>query len=68
MRAVEARGAMAARAAERRMVDAIEARLRDELNGVAVTSDGASVTLTGKGLLARWLVDPALRFASRIGK
>ena len=58
-----AAGAARARAAvERRMV-AIEADWHAALPGAAVVRSGDEVSVTGVGLLRRWLGDARLRFA-----
>jgi hypothetical protein len=56
------RGAELARAAQRRRVEAVAARLREILRGVSIEAEEARVLVSGKGLLKRWLIDPRLRF------
>ena len=45
-------------------------RISGELEGLGVraVSERDGIVLTGKGVLRRWLIDPALRFAARLGR
>ncbi len=54
----EAAGRKAAGAAAARLAE----RVRDAVPDVAVSVEGAAVTLAGRGLWRRWLADPALRW------
>ncbi len=54
-----------ARAAQRKRLEQIAATMRDE--GLGAEAGADSVTLRGRRLARRWLGDPLLRFAGRIG-
>jgi hypothetical protein len=56
------RGEQLARAAQRRSVGEISARLKELMSGVSIEVDEARVMVSGRGLLKRWLIDPQLRF------
>ena len=57
-----------ARAAERRRVAMLADRLAADLRGAEVRGNGIQVTIAGRGMLRRWLVDPGLRFALELGR
>lgn len=59
------RGETLARAAQVRRIQGICDRLKEVVRGVAIGTDEARVIVSGRGLLKRWLSDPALRFLSR---
>jgi hypothetical protein len=58
------RGQAVAARAKGRAIERIAAQIRDELRGVSVETGSGGVVLRGRRLLARWLRDPALRFAA----
>jgi hypothetical protein len=53
-------------AAQRKRLEQIAATMRDR--GLAVEVGPDSVTARGRSLASRWLGDPLLRFAGRIGR
>jgi hypothetical protein len=58
------RGEALAREAQRRSVARLAQRFRVLFGVQAVQTDDAQVVVNGRGLMRRWLVDPALRFLS----
>src|SRR5690349_8638529 len=56
----------AAQARRRLAVERIARDLQDL--GIRAASDRNQLVLTGKGLARRWLTEPALRFAARLGR
>jgi hypothetical protein len=53
-----------AQARQASAIDAVVATIRAVLPGEAVEIDGTDVTVTGRGLLTRWLASADLRFLS----
>ena len=66
MNALLARGAAIARAAQGRRLERIVDGLRAAEVQAETTSD--SVAGLGRQLVRRWLSDPAIRFAGRLGR
>jgi hypothetical protein len=58
------RGQALSAQARARTIERLAAQFRDQMRGVAVEVRSAGLVLRGRGLLARWLRDPALRFAA----
>jgi hypothetical protein len=59
-----ARGQTIAARAKARTIERIAARIREQVRGISVRAGSAGIELRGRRLLARWLNDPALRFAA----
>jgi hypothetical protein len=53
-----------ARIRRRAKVGAIAEKLRETLGETAVSVEEARVVVRGRGIIRRWLTDPALRFLS----
>ena len=53
-----------ARAEQRRQIARLAARWTEQLRGARVEVMADKIVITGRGLVQRWLVDPALRFIS----
>ena len=66
MNALVARGAAIARAAQGRRLERIVDGLR--AGGIPAEVTSESVTGLGRQLVRRWLSDPAIRFAGRLGR
>jgi hypothetical protein len=64
MRRLLERGQAVAARAKGRAIERVAEQFRDELRGVSVEIGSGGVVLRGRRLLARWLRDPALRFAA----
>ena len=58
------RGQALAAAARARTIERIASDLRGQVAGISVETGSAGVVLRGRRLLARWLREPVLRFAS----
>ena len=56
------RGEAIARDAQRRTAERVAQELRAELATGSVQVDGASVIVSGRGIMKRWLADASLRF------
>ena len=56
------RGEEIARVRQRETVSRVAGRLQALLGDAAVEIEDARVLVRGRGLIKRWLVDPALRF------
>lgn len=56
------RGEAFAREGQRRKVGSIAAELRALFGAAAVEVEEARVTVSGRGLMRRWLIEPSLRF------
>ena len=67
MRALQARAEALAQAAQQRRVEKVAEQWRAALPGASVSAGGAEVTIEARGLARRWLAEPLLRFAGRIG-
>lgn len=63
-----ARGEQIAAEAVARQVQRTARQLRALFGSPAVGIDGTEVLVSGRGILKRWLVDPALRFLSGVLK
>lgn len=63
-----ARGEQIAAEAVARQVQRTAQQLRALFGSSAVAVDAAEVLVSGRGILKRWLVDPALRFLSGVLK
>ena len=61
---LQAHAEHAAAVEARRAIDALAAQAREH-QGVEVETGSARLTLSGRGLMRRWLNDPALRFLAR---
>lgn len=53
-----------AAAEQRRQVQMLAGRMKEMISGASVEVFEARVIVAGRGLLKRWLIDPALRFLS----
>jgi hypothetical protein len=58
------RGERIAAQAKSAAVERMVAQFRDQVRGIAIETGSGEIILRGRRLLARWLVDPALRFAA----
>ena len=65
MEKLAARGEQLARSARERQLLAVAQRLRSSFRDGAVEVAEGSVTVGGKGIVKRWLIDSSLRFFSR---
>nr|WP_315382664.1 hypothetical protein [uncultured Sphingomonas sp.] len=59
---LKARAETTGRAAATDAAGRLAERVREAVPGVSVAVEGSAVTLSGRGLLRRWLADPALRW------
>ena len=59
------RGEEIARAAQARAVQSVAQQLGAVLRGASIDVEDAQVLVGGRGIIARWLSDPRLRFLSR---
>jgi hypothetical protein len=59
------RGADIVREAQARAVRSVAQQLRAELRGASIDIQDTQVLARGRGLIARWLSDPRLRFLAR---
>lgn len=57
-----ARGEEIARQAQERRVQQAAGRLRSLFGSASVDAADASLIVTGRGLIKRWLIDPDVRF------
>ena len=64
MRGLMRRAEVLAVAEQQRQVRRLATRMKDMLGGGSVEATDTAVVATGRGLLKRWLSDPALRFLS----
>ena len=62
METLLARGEAIAQRAQAQLVDRAALKLRSMFGSGAVIADGAQVRVSGRGVVRRWLVDPAVRF------
>jgi hypothetical protein len=62
MAALLKRGEALARGARQRALARAAERLRETARGARVRVEDGTIVVTGRGLLKRWLADPALRF------
>ena len=62
MKQFEARLAELVRAEQQRRIARVASSLRAMLHGAHIETDGDRVVVGGRGILQRWLTDPALRF------
>lgn len=62
MNSLEKRGEAIARAQQKRALDRLEARLREQLNGVLIEVEQFEIRIRGAGLVKRWLSEAGLRF------
>jgi hypothetical protein len=67
MRALTERGQRLAAAAKARTIDRLAADLRADVPGIKVDAGSDRIVVRGRGLLQRWLSDPALRFSATRG-
>lgn len=58
---LEARGLAAAKARAARARSDLAARIWAEVPGVTATVEGQAVVIEGRGLMRRWIGDPAFR-------
>lgn len=65
MRNLQQRAERIARARQSREVAMIAGVMAAELTRARVEAEAERVIITGRGLVRRWLVDPALRFVAR---
>ena len=56
----------AGRGAQRRLIEQIAAQVRQA--GLTAVAGTESIVCSGRGVARRWLADPLLRFAARIGR
>ena len=61
---LQARAEHVAAVEARRAIDALAVQAR-EYQGVEIEAGSTRLTLSGRGLMRRWLNDPALRFLAR---
>jgi hypothetical protein len=64
MQKLIARGQRIAAEVKARTIDRIAAQLGEQVRGVSVEAGSAGIELRGRRLLARWLNEPAMRFAA----
>lgn len=62
MERLTSRGERLAREAQRRQVDRVAQRLRGLFGSEAVAAEDGRVVVRGRGVMKRWLTDPAVRF------
>lgn len=62
METLLARGEAIAQRAQAQLVERAAQKLRGMFGSGAVIADGTQVRVSGRGVLKRWLVDPAVRF------
>ena len=58
------RGEELAREAQRRGLQRVAQKLKELLRGAAIEIGEAQVLVSGRGIVKRWLINPALRFFS----
>lgn len=68
MKRLQERAQEVARRKQRLRVERLVAALEAKVSGVAVEATNSGVILSGRGLVRRWLSDPALRFAGTLSK
>lgn len=68
MRELQRRADQLAQAQRRRAIRRIADDLSGKVRGAVVEAAPNEVVLRGKGLLARWLVDPGLRFIADMSR
>lgn len=68
MRRLQTRVEDLARAQQRRAIARIAERLSERLRGADIQTSGDTVTVGGKHLVRRWLLDPSLRFVAELGR
>jgi hypothetical protein len=56
------RGEAIGRDAQQRKIADVAQQLRDMFGAGAVQVDDEAVTVSGRGIVKRWLIDPSLRF------
>lgn len=66
METLMARGETAAQRARAGRIEAIAQAVAAQVPGVHTDTSTEEIVLTGRGLLRRWLTDPALRFIGRL--
>lgn len=64
METLLARGEKIGARAQAQLVQRAAQRLRALFGSAAVRVDGAQVLVSGRGIIRRWLVDPAVRFVA----
>ena len=62
MTQLEKRAEQFARDRQKLAIDRIEARLREQLNGVRIEVEQFEIRVRGVGLVKRWLKESGLRF------
>lgn len=62
MKALLDRAGRIAQAAVEKRIEAIEAAVGADLPGVRVRAEAGGIAVSGRGLLRRWLANPAFRF------
>jgi hypothetical protein len=62
METLLARGEAVGARAQRQLVQRTAQKLRSMFGSGAVIADGTQVRVSGRDVLKRWLVDPAVRF------
>ena len=62
MTQLEKRAEQLARDRQKLAIDRIEARLREQLNGVRIEVEQFEIRVRGVGLVKRWLKESGLRF------
>jgi hypothetical protein len=60
-----ARGEAIARAGQQRQIAAAASQLRGLFGAAAVDVEDSRIVVRGRRLIARWLIDPVLRFFGR---
>lgn len=68
MKQLEKRAEELARTRQRIAIDRIEARLREQLNGVHIEVEQFEIRIRGAGLVKRWLTETGLRFVGALVK
>ena len=68
MKRLEARVAQLARAEQRRRLDRMAERLQEMFGSDRVVQSDSEVAISGRGVIRRWLTEPALRFIGRSGQ
>ena len=68
MRALEERAEALARGAQYRWLEKIAEQWRDALPGARISATATDVAIEAPGLGRRWLAEPLLRFAGRLGR
>jgi len=68
MTQIEKRALEIARSRQKIAIDRIEARLREQLNGVQIEVEQFEIRVRGAGLFKRWLTETGLRFVGVTAK